>query len=73
MGEQSVQVSPLTNWVIGGGGAQEALVSSSGMGRMSMSISSAGHSVAHPLRFPKDGFGEAVVACDMPTLQISIS
>ena len=30
------------------------------------SISSADHGVAHPPRRPKDGFGEAFVACEMP-------
>ena len=48
------------------------LVSSSGMGRdvqslmFSISISSADHSITHLRGALKDGFGEAVVACDMP-------
>ena len=53
---------------------QQALVSSSGMGRdvhslMLSSISSADHDVAYPPTLQgalKDGFEEAVVACDMP-------
>ena len=52
---------------------QEALVSGSGMGRDVHSLTlSIQHFLCRPWRRPtldgalKDGFGEAVVACDMP-------
>ena len=50
---------------------QETLVSNLAWAGMSSvrccpsSISSDDHGIAHPLRCPEGGFGEAVVACDM--------
>ena len=51
---------------------QEATVSSSSMGRdvhssmLSIQHSSANHNIAHLQGALKDGFGEAVMVCDMP-------
>ena len=48
---------------------QQALVSSSGVGRdVHCLVLSIPHFLCRPRRCPpsKDGFGEAVVACDMP-------
>ena len=73
----SVQFSPSINWVLGKGGGgvtwqtiqqrlfqcflQEAIVSSSSIGRDVPSL------MLFTLKGAlKDGFGEAVVACDMP-------
>ena len=65
MGDNSAEILFLTF-------LQEALVSSSGMGRdvhslmLSIQHSSASHGITHPPRSLKDGFGEVVVVCDMP-------